>query len=138
MANTISIEEEDFIIAENRHDEILKSLKLIATNLSNKDDKKDDTEIINAIKKQGENIEKAIEKMPAPEVNVVNDYKEIVSLLKENREGQKAMEKAFLEQKQAFENRLLPDTFTLVKTYGGATESVKVNYKESSKITIKK
>ena len=38
----------------------------------------------------------------------------------------------------ALENRLLPDNFELVKGYGGITTSVKVNYKEANKITIKK
>jgi len=32
----------------------------------------------------------------------------------------------------------LPESFDLVKGYGGATQSVKVNYKTADKITIKK
>ena len=73
------------VIEEDRHKEHTGLLKGIAASLNKPE--KDDKEIVDAIKKQGEVLERAISKIPPPEVNVVNDYKELVSLLKENREG---------------------------------------------------
>ena len=139
MAQTISIEEEDFRIAENRHDEIVKSLKAVTAALLKQDDK----EIISAIKGQPDvfklAMEQVIKSIPKPEVNVSFDYEKLVTLIRGIcKDTEDKVEASTNNCINAINNRLLPDTFTLVKGYGGITESVKVNYKEANKITIKK
>lgn len=141
MAHEISIEEEDFIIAENRHDEIIKSLGKVAAALSNI---KEDKAVADAIKKSAERQESvmgkvstAIEKIKNLEVNVELDSKELLPLLRGIRDEQKANKEDNRKILQALENRLLPDTFTLIKGYGGVTESVKINYKKASQIQFK-
>ena len=136
MAREVTKEEADELIAENRHREHSYLLKTIATALS----KDDDREVIDAINKQGSNfgeLIKAIKSIPQselPEVNVTLNPKEFVSSINKICEDIIASNDKVIE---TITNRLLPDTFTLNKGYGGVTESVKVFYKQANKINIK-
>lgn len=129
----------DKLLQDKRHKELTSSLKAMATALSNNNDKS----VVDAINKQGNNIEKlvnAIQSIPKPEkyespiVNVEVNPKEFVSSINKICDDIVASNNKVIE---ALEKRILPDTFTLVKTYGGFTESVKVNYKPANQITIK-
>lgn len=136
MAREVTKEEADELIAENRHREHSYLLKTIATALSKDDDK----EVIDAINKQGKNfgeLIQAIKSIPQtelPEVNVTLNPKEFVSSINKICEDIIASNEKVIE---TLNTRLLPDTFTLVKDSRGTTESVKVNYKQANKITIK-
>ena len=136
MAREVTKEEADELIAENRHREHSYLLKTIATALSKDDDK----EVIDAINKQGKNfgeLIQAIKSIPQtelPEVNVTLNPKEFVSSINKICEDIIASNEKVIE---TLNTRLLPDTFTLVKDSRGTTESVKVNYKQTNKITIK-
>jgi prephenate dehydrogenase len=145
MAHDISIEEEDFRIAENRHDEIIKSLGKVVTAMSNQNDKA----LVDAINKQAEkfdDVAKAIQEKPP--VNIDLNTKDFVSsillirdeIIESNKKTVIALEdtkKSTDSLKEAIETRLLPDTFDLVRSYG-ITQSVKVNYKQANQIIIKK
>ena len=130
----------DKLLQDKRHKELTAYLKAMATAISNNSDK----EVIAAINKQGDSIGQlvnAIQSIPKPEkqetpiVNVEINPQQFVTSINKICEDIVASNNKVIE---ALNNRMLPDSFTLVKTYGGMTESVKVNYKESSKITIKK
>lgn len=139
MGKELDIEDEKFetLLADKRHKELTVTLKAIAANLLNNSDK----EVVNAINGQGDKIGdlvKAIQAIPKPEkpqVNVdVNQDKVISSLQQICTDIVDSNNKVI----EALEKRLLPDTFTLVKSYGGVTESVKVNYKTSNQLIVKK
>jgi len=142
MSKELDIEDEKFetLLADRRHKELTGTLKTIATHLSSKDGK----EVVDAINKQGEKIGelvKAIKEIPQPEkpenpqVNVEVNQDKVISSLQQICEDIVASNNKVIE---ALENRLLPDSFDLVKGYGGTTQSVKVNYKEANKLSIKK
>lgn len=143
MAHEISIEEEDFLIAENRHDEIIKSFNNITSALLKQDDKL----IADAIKEQSnkfEDLAKSISEKPPInfDLNTKDFVTSILLVRDEIVESNKKTVIAFEENvksndklREAIETRLLPDTFTLIKNYG-VTESVKVNYKPSNQINI--
>jgi len=121
-------------IAAKRHKELTGSLKGIAT-LLNKPEK-DDKAIVDAIKKQGESLDKvaaAISNQPKPEkseVKVEVNNKEILPLLKEIKEGNDRI-------LAALENKPMVDEFKIENGNYGA-KTVKVIYKPMSQITIKK
>ena len=127
----------DKLLQDKRHKELTNSLKAMATALSNNSDKA----VVDAINKQGDNIGQlvnAIKNIAKPETPVVNvevNPKEFAATINKICEDIVASNNKVIE---TLNTRLLPDTFTLVKGYGGATESVKVNYKEANKITTKK
>jgi len=135
LAKELSKEEYEEIVAEKRHSELKAVLGKVAASLSEKDDKA----VIDAINGQGEKMAKlvkAIESIPKPESPVVNiNQEKVISSVNE-------MCKEIIESNNkviaALENRLLPDTFTLIKSFGGVTESVKVNYKPANQMTISK
>lgn len=141
MQRVASKEEEDEIIAENRHRELSYTLKSIAKGLV----PKDDTAIVNAIKGQCDEFKNAIgdllNKLPEqkePKVNVNIDYENLLTSVREISDKTiLKIEESKNEIIQAFENRLLPDTFELVKNFG-VTQSVKVNYKPANLISVKK
>ena len=118
------------LLADKRHNEVSYLLKAITDALA----KDDSNEVVEAINKQGNNfgeLIKAIKSIPKaelPEVNVnLNPTEFVDSINKICEEIIKSNDKVI----EALNTRLLPDTFTLVKTYAGITESVKVNYKEA-------
>ena len=122
------------LLQDKRHRELKNALVAISSILS----KKDDVGIIEAIEKQSQALAgfvSVIKSISAPEVNVEINPKEFVSSINKLCEDVIASNNKVIE---TLNTRLLPDTFTLNKGYGGITESVKVNYKESNKITIKK
>lgn len=122
------------IIDEDRHKQQMGVLKGIAT-LLNKPEK-DDKQIVEAIKKQGEALDKvaaAIQNQPKPEkpeVNVAVDNKEILPLLREIKEGNENI-------LAAFEKKLYVDKFK-IRNMGGGTHEADVFYKPLKEVIIKK
>lgn len=142
MGKELDIEDEKFetLLADRRHREITGTLKSIATHLSNNGDK----EVVNAINKQGEKVGELVEaikgmpkpeKQDSPQVNVEVNQDKVISSLQQICSDIVASNNRVIE---ALENRMLPDSFDLVKGYGGATQSVKVNYKPANKLVSKK
>lgn len=142
MAKELDIEDEKFeaLLQEKRHKELTTSLKAISLALVTKNDEA----IAEAINGQGEKIGelvKAIREMPTPEkpekpeVNVELNPKEFVTSVQKICEDIVASNNKVIE---ALENRLLPDSFELIKTFGGVTQSVKVNYKPANQINNNK
>jgi hypothetical protein len=131
LAKELTKEEYEQIITENRHKELKLVLGKIAASLS----EKDGNDIVDAIKKQGDKsldaFEKAINSLPKPEVNIEINQDLLISSMGKMRDD---ILKSNYDLKEAIETRLLPDTFTLKKGYGGVTESVKVNYIPANKI----
>ena len=141
MARELDIEDERFeaLLSDKRHKELTGSLRAIASHLSSKDDK----EVVEAIRNQGEKIGelvKAIKEIPIPEkpekpeVNIELNQDKLVTLLGEICIDIVASNNKVIE---ALENRLLPDSFELIKNYG-VTQSVKVNYKPANQMAVKK
>jgi hypothetical protein len=136
MGNEIDDKDFDELLADKRHRELSSGLKGIAT-LLNKPDK-DDKQIVDAIKKQGEAIEKVADailnqpKPEKPEVNVTTENKEIIPLLREIKEGNDKILKAL-------ESKLYVDSFYVRATGNyGEDKMIDVSYKPMSQITIKK
>lgn len=144
MGKELDIEDEKFeaLLSEKRHKELTGSLRAIAIHLSNKDDK----EIVDAIKEQPrvfkEAIEEVIKSIPEPkepQVNVSFDYDNLVTLFKEiSKETVDKIEASNNKVIEALDSRMLPDSFELVKTFGGVTQSVKVKYKSAKEINNNK
>lgn len=117
-------------IAAERHKELSGALKGIAKSL-NKAGQGSEA-IVDAIKKQGEVFDKvaaAIQRQPKPEkpeVNITNDNREIIPLLKEIKEGN---EKVL----RALEARPMVDEFKITQDQWGTTKTVKVIYKTNNK-----
>ena len=137
----MSLEENDDIefdklLQDKRHKELTNSLKAMATALSNNSDKA----VVDAINKQGDNIGqlvnaiKNIAKPESPIVNVEVNPKEFAVTINKICEDIVASNNKVIE---TLNTRLLPDTFTLIKDWGEVTTSVKVNYKEANKISVK-
>ena len=133
------IEQSEFesLLADKRHKEVAYLLKSIVEGLSKDEDTE---ELIAAINKQGDNFEGLIEaiknipKTELPEVKVnLNPTEFISSINKICEDIIKSNERVI----ETLNQRLLPDTFTLVKSYTGVTESVKVEYKQANKIEVK-
>lgn len=129
-------EEADEIIAVNTFKEI-KAMKTALGNLATAlSQPNEDKAIVDAIKKQGEALDKvatAIQNQPKPEkpeVNVELNNTEVVTLLREVKEGQIAL-------KEAFENKLMVSEFNFVYDYG-SIKTAKVVYTPANKITFKK
>lgn len=118
MARIATPEEEEYLLSKIRHEEIKDKLGSLVSALNNDNDKA----IIDAIKLQGDKI---------GQFATAIDNKKIVSCIEKMRDDIiQSNEKVI----KALENRLLPDTFTLIKSRMGLTESVKVEYKPANKI----
>lgn len=141
MPKEFDIEDENFeaLLADKRHREVSGTLKSIAAHLSKDNDK----EVVNAINGQADKIGdlvKAIQNMPKPDAPKMPDVKieynpqEFVTSVQKICEDIVASNNKVIE---ALENRLLPDSFELVKNYG-ITQSVKVNYKSAKQINLLK
>ncbi len=142
MAKELDIEDEKFeaLLEQRRHNELKGLLVKLATSMSGKDD----SAIVNAINGQGGKIGElvaAIQNMPKPEkpekpqVNVQVNQELVISSIQQLCKDIVDSNNKVIE---ALENRLLPESFVLVKGWNGATESVKVNYKQANQITVKK
>lgn len=120
-------DEAEKIIAASRHKELAGTLKGIATLLSKPE--KDDKAIIDAIKKQGDSLDKvaaAIQNQPKaekPEVKVELDNKEILPLLKDLKEGNDKII-------EALNNRAVVEKFDFEYDQFGKVITAKVNYKK--------
>ena len=131
MSDEILDIEEEKLFAEalelKRHKEQMSALKGIATLLS-KPEKDDNKAIVDAIKKQGESLDKvaaAISNQPKPEkpeVNVTIENKEILSLLREVKDGNDKMLKAL-------ESKPMVESFDFQYDNWGGIKTAKVNYK---------
>lgn len=150
MGKEIDIEDEKFeaLLQEKRHKELTKNLRDLFVAISTKDDKS----IIDAINGQGEKIgelvtaiqsipkpEKigalvsAIQNIPKPEKPQINVEVKQDLLISSVQQICKNIIESNNKVIEAVENRLLPDTFELIKNYG-VTQSVKVNYKPANQI----
>lgn len=113
--------------AEKRNKELLKVLNKISETLANNTDKR----LISEIIKHQEDLVTLIKNIKSSESSENSDFS-FVSLTE-------AMCKDIIESNtkliNTIENRLLPDTFTLIKNNYGITESVKVNYKTAKFIS---
>ncbi len=112
MARQATPEEEVYLLAKSRHYEIKDKLSTLLNTLSNSNDKA----LVDAIKSQKENMD---------------TFAQIVSSIGQMRDDIIQSNEKVIE---LLENRLLPDTFTLIKSRMGLTESVKVEYKPANKI----
>ena len=136
MPKHTEVEDDEFdeIVAEKRHEELSSTLKTIASHLSKRND---DSAVVKAINDQGGKVAelvKVIEKIPmarnpTPNLEASND-KFLHSINQISKDIIESNNKVIA----SLENRLLPDTFELVKGYGGVTTSVKVNYKPANKL----
>jgi hypothetical protein len=126
------IEEERFeaLLQDKRHKELTKQLGELVTAISSKSDKS----VVDAIAFQGESIKllvKAIREIPKQNIpNIELNPKEFVTSANQICKDIIESNNKVIE---ALENRLLPDTFELIKVYG-VTQSVKVKYKKASEI----
>lgn len=123
----------ELLLQDRRHKEIYGSLKSIADALSSKDDRV----VVNAIVSQSDKLDVLIRAINSidfqqKEVNLeVNQDRVIENLNKIRDEIITSNERVIL----SLENRLLPDTFELVKNpFTGVTSSVKVKYKSANSI----
>ena len=121
----VTKDEAEEIISANRHNELKSVLKQIAFYLSSEKNEKNEKEVVDEIKKQSQNIEHFFKFIESNQ-----NSKELVSSFNEIREDILASNERLVK---TIENRLLPDTFDLIRN-NGVTQSVKVNYKEASKI----
>jgi len=149
MGLEINDNEVQELLEEKRHEEVIATLKNVVKALNDASTSNDDKEVIAAINKQGENMRLLTEKLSQrPEIKVEVDNEKILSsvsgisaeIVKSNNEVINACAAVVESNKSiqiALENRLLPDTFTLNRGYGGVTESVKVNYKPAKEIKAK-
>ena len=130
MPDEIEDDDEQFFAEELRakqHKEQMSALKGIATLLNKPEKEKDDKGIIEAIKKQGESLDKvaaAISNQPKPEVKVELSNKEILPLLKGIKEGNDKL-------LQAIENKNVVESFDFQYDNWGGIKTAKVNYKNS-------
>lgn len=124
----VTKDEAEEIISANRHNELKSVLKQIAFYLSSEKNEKKDKEVVDEIRKQSQNIEHFFKSI---ELN--QNSKELVSSSSFNkmREDILASNERLVK---TIENRLLPDTFDLIRNGNDRAQSVKVNYKEASKI----
>jgi len=132
MSDEILDIEEEKLFAEalelKRHKEQMSALKGIAASLNKPE--KDDKAIIDAINKQGDALDKvalAIQNQPKPEkpeVNVTIENKEILSLLREVKDGNDKMLKAL-------ESKPMVESFDFQYDNWGGIKTAKVNYKNS-------
>ena len=117
------------------HEDMIKGFSKIANALSANNDR----EMIAAIKEQPQifklAMEQVIKSIPQPKVNAEFDYEKLVNVFKSiSKNTEDKIEAATNKAIEAINTRLLPDTFTMVKGYGGITESVKVHYKQANQI----
>jgi hypothetical protein len=119
------------LLADKRHKELVGALRVISTSLN----KEDNTAIVDAIYAQGLNTDKLIglikqaQRQEQPIVDINND--KISDALNQICIDIIASNNKVIE---ALEGRLLPDTFEMLREYGGVVQSVKVNYKSSKEI----
>lgn len=122
-------QEFELLSLEKRHLEIIEALKIISESLT----QEEDTVVLEAILAQGEKLSGLIElisKIPAPEVTVNVDLEELKLTFESIKQEIIDSNTKVVE---TIENRLLPDTFDLIKE-NGITQSVKVNYKAANEI----
>jgi len=119
--------EEDFLIYELRHEELIEGLKDVATSLSKLDT---DSSMIDVLTKQSDEIKKLISVI---DVGLKNQNLNKLSSLLQSISADIVKSNASVIK--TLETRLLPDTFTLVRNgFTNYVEEVKVNYKQANAI----
>jgi hypothetical protein len=119
-------------IADLRHNQLKQALKDISVSLE-----KADSNVVTAIKDQVvviKELVKSIQDMPqpeAPKVDVEVNQEEVITSIKKICDDILESNNKVID---ALENRKMPESFTLVKTIAGITESVKVNYKPANQL----
>ena len=116
----ITFSEEDFLLAENRHEELIKELKKIVYSLNDFNE-----ENITEQKLVFDKILTTFETISDKSQN------ELVVLLNGVRDDIIEINEKLIT---SLENRLLPDSFSLVRNNYGHVQEVKVNYKPANKI----
>lgn len=117
------------LLSDAKHEELTNALKDISVSLAEGDEN-----IVNAIKEQGSTVEglvEAIKNLPEPEAPIVEvNQEEVISSIQQICTDIIASNNKVIE---ALENRMMPESFTLVKNFG-ITESVKVQYKPANQL----
>ena len=144
IIDEIDDDEFDEIVAQKRHKELTKALSSLTGAIASIKPS-DDKGIVQAINSQPaifkqamEEVIKSIPREKMPQVNIADDYKKIVSLFEEIiSQTVKKIEESNDKVISALEDRMLPDSFDLIKNYG-VTQQVKVNYISAKKINNNK
>jgi hypothetical protein len=119
------------LLLQKRHDELNSSIKNIASVLQS-----ENALMIRSIQEQTKKMEQVsmllteLKKLEKPKYELPNNdalTKSISYLCEEIVSSNNRVI-------ESIENRLLPDSFTLVKNYQGMTTSVNVNYKQANRI----
>jgi len=116
----ITFSEEDFLLAENRHEELIRELKKIVYTLNEFNEEN--------ISEKNLDYNKLLTTFEAISDKSQN---ETVILLNGIRDDIIESNEKLIT---SLENRLLPDSFSLVRNNYGHVQEVKVNYKSANKI----
>jgi hypothetical protein len=116
----ITFSEEDFLLAENRHEELIRELKRIVYTLNEFNEEN--------ISEKNLDYNKLLTTFEAISDKSQN---ETVILLNGIRDDIIESNEKLIT---SLENRLLPDSFSLVRNNYGHVQEVKVNYKSANKI----
>jgi hypothetical protein len=128
-AQEIEFTEEDFLIYELRHEELIEELKNIITLLSKEDDDSDKELLLTSINIQTNEISKLLKLINSSLKNI--DQTKLVSLLNVIRND---IVKSNNNVIKALQTRKLPDSFSLIRDQLGYVEKVTVNYKTANAI----
>jgi seryl-tRNA synthetase len=115
------------LLEDKRHKEISALLKKISS--------KDDSAIRDAVAGQTQKIEQlaqALKSLPAPQVSVELNPKEFIAQVKNICDDIVKSNNRVID---AIESRMLPESFSIERDFGGRTKIVKVNYKSAKTIT---
>jgi hypothetical protein len=116
----ITFSDEDFLLAENRHEELIRELKKIVYTLNEFNEEN--------ISEKNLDYNKLLTTFEAISDKSQN---ETVILLNGIRDDIIESNEKLIT---SLENRLLPDSFSLVRNNYGHVQEVKVNYKSANKI----
>jgi hypothetical protein len=128
-AQEIEFTEEDFLIYELRHEELIEELKNIITLLSKEDDDSEEGLLLSTISTQTNEISKLVKLIDSSLKNI--DQTKLVSLLNVIRND---IVKSNNNVIKALQTRKLPDSFSLIRDQLGYVEKVTVNYKTANAI----
>ena len=129
-AQEIEFTEEDFLIYELRHEELIEELKNIITLLSKEDDDSEEGLLLSTISTQTNEISKLVKLIDSSLKNI--DQTKLVSLLNVIRND---IVKSNNNVIKVLQTRKLPSDFTLVRDpHSGYVEKVKVNYQNANSI----
>jgi hypothetical protein len=128
------------LLADKRHKELTGTMGKVLTELQKQ---KPDDGVRSAIEKQSKAIEgfaDAIKKLPKPEkpeVNVEINNSELLPLLRDIKDSQKAIKEGYEAILEALDNKPMVSEFNFVYEYG-SVKTAKVVYTPANKIVYKK